>query len=153
MYSLGYLSAFPNLEQLNQKDLGSYDETEAMNKLYNFSPKETGTLARIWLDYCIQQDTEVVDPNKKGEKAKEILSDLLYRRGGSEKTFDKFGFPRILERESQDPQIKSAELEFLVGFAGDDPALQRTQVTLFNSLIYSEKYTFEDVSKYLDHKK
>lgn len=134
---------FPNIIQLSQKNLGSFNELQAMNLLYQATPFQTGKIANQWLLLCAQ--------NGQQQASEQVLKDLLMKDHNSLKLFDQLSLPRILDRPAQDG-LDSSALEFLVGFASATPGMERSQVELFNKITgnrYIEELNWGVVSKYV----
>ncbi len=138
--------SFPSMSQLSEDDLGSFNEVQAMNMLYDMTPFQNGRIVNKWLD-SYDADREMLT------KAEQALSGLLVRDVESTKIFDQMALPRILDRPAHDSRYQSGAMEFLVGFATSMPGMERSQVELFHRLTqyrFKRALAWEEVSKYLE---
>lgn len=152
------LNYFPDITT-NEMDLRA--QIQAIARLSRLSPKETGQLARLYLEDCQKRDDIALDTQTSDKvgtfhlnMGQENLSHYLV--SASEKTLDynKLKLPKLLDRQSQDSELKSAALEFLVGFVGPNKGLHRSQLELFHVLtreVYKtdDAFSYENVETFL----
>lgn len=141
-YSFGLLNSFPSLEQLEQGNLGKYDEIQAMNLLFKNSATDVGSMARQWLEACYAEGEE------KGELAEKVLSELLYKTSDKDSLYEQLRLPRFLNPENKNGMdLSEAEkkkiLEFIIGFAGSKKGEHRGQLEKFH-LLTRDAYKMND---------
>lgn len=151
------LDCFPDITKDNKSGLA---QIQAFARLNRLSPETTGSLARIYLESCQMKDLSLTIDSPLSEEhstinenlGRENLSRYLDGYETSKLVYGQIGLPRLLQRASQNPELKSSVLEFIVGFAGPHPALHRSQVELFHELTrgeYLDEYNYSDIAKIL----